>query len=142
MTRFGPGLWASVVFVAGPTVALATNLSVPFEPNVGQLDPRVAYRARTFAGPLLVTREGALQLSLAPPRGAVANVQPAQIVETPVAGTPDPAAGDAAVTRVNYLARFDVPLGDRFTLVPRGRRTHLGFGDRALGRRPATPYQP
>jgi hypothetical protein len=85
----------------------ATSLSIPFEPNVGQLDERVAYRAQTFAGPLLVTRSGALELQLVPPRSARAGVNPAPLVEMAVDGTSHPAAGEPAITRVNYLVGAD-----------------------------------
>jgi hypothetical protein len=41
------------------------GLEVPFETNAGRFDPQVAFSARTFAGTLFVTRDGALVHSLA-----------------------------------------------------------------------------
>ncbi len=41
-----------------------SGLAVPFEHNVGQFDPRVAYMAKTFAGAVFVTRDGRLTYSL------------------------------------------------------------------------------
>jgi hypothetical protein len=35
-----------------------TNLAIPFEANVGQLERNVAFQAQTFAGGVFVTRNG------------------------------------------------------------------------------------
>jgi len=48
---------------AVPRAAIAT-LDLPFIANAGQVDKRVAFYARTFAGTAFVTRHGALVLSL------------------------------------------------------------------------------
>ncbi len=52
---------------AQATTAL-TGLAVPFEENKGQTDAKVAFQARTLAGPLFVTRDGELVWNLTPPR--------------------------------------------------------------------------
>ncbi len=41
-----------------------SGLAVPFEHNVGQFDPQVAYMAKTFAGAVFITRDGRLTYSL------------------------------------------------------------------------------
>ena len=45
-----------------------TSVRLPFIANQGQVDPRVAYYAPTFAGTLFVTRRGELVYSLSGPR--------------------------------------------------------------------------
>ena len=88
---------------AQATQALA-GLAVPFEENKGQTDARVAFLARTLAGPLFVTREGELVWSLnatdaasssrkpqASPASAAVETAPAwSVVERFVGGGPNP----------------------------------------------------
>ena len=61
---------APAVTTAGTTPEIAQKLRkigaapVPFVANGGEIDPRVAYYARTFAGTVFVTKEGSLVYSL------------------------------------------------------------------------------
>lgn len=79
-------------------------VSVPFVPNRGQADSRVAYYAPTFAGTVYVTRTGTLVLALpAKPDGSRDAPAPV-LVETPVSTNPVlPVGIDPARTRVSVL---------------------------------------
>ncbi|KOR28036.1 hypothetical protein TI04_11960, partial [Achromatium sp. WMS2] len=101
------------------TAALA-NLAVPFEANVGQVDPQVAFQARTLAGPLFVTKSGDLVWSL----GGQArhskrpSHQPSHQPDTEAApgwtvverfhnGQPQPTGDNPQSTKVNYFRGND-----------------------------------
>lgn len=72
--------FSALAFLAGNPATAAANspsarigsLAIPFVQNKGQLDARVAFYARTFAGTVFVTREGALVYSLAAPKSGKA----------------------------------------------------------------------
>lgn len=83
-------------------VAALTGLSVPFEENRGQTDPRVAFQARTLAGPLFVTKTGELVWSLIPGT----NTPGVTLVER-FSGQPQPVGAIQSSTRVNYLLGND-----------------------------------
>jgi hypothetical protein len=71
---------------------------VPFVENRGQLDPRVAYSARTFFGTVFVTRDGRLVYSLPSVRSGRVNaghpsVSGWTLAETLLSGHPGPSGG-------------------------------------------------
>ncbi len=90
-------------------------MTIPFVPNAGHLDARVAYAARTFAGTVFVTREGELVYALPGPAqsagersarraGGTARRGPGwTLVERFVGGTPRPQEGVAAAAQVNVF---------------------------------------
>jgi len=98
-----------------------SGLSVPFEANTGQLDARVAFAARTFAGTLFVTRDGQLVHSFAGKGVASANdaigaprSKPATIrghgwtlTETLLGAKPRPSAAMPSETRVSRFVGSD-----------------------------------
>ncbi|WP_028605237.1 IPTL-CTERM sorting domain-containing protein [Ottowia thiooxydans] len=66
----GHAVVAKEVAPSGPAVDKAqvqqalSSLAIPFEQNTGQFGAEVAFLARTFAGPLVVTRDGKMVYSL------------------------------------------------------------------------------
>jgi len=63
---------ARSVSVSSGSADSIARLSIPFVPNRGQTDNRVAYLARTFAGTLFVTLDGEIVYSLLAPDGGPA----------------------------------------------------------------------
>lgn len=105
----GAGFGRAHVPTAAQRARLA-HLSVPFVANRGQVDPRVAFYAQTFAGTVFVTRAGRLVLSLAGkprarrPNGAPVRGPGAVVVESPVSSRGLDAAGvQPAATRVSVF---------------------------------------
>lgn len=115
--------------------ATLTGLVVPFQTNIGQDDPRVAFAARTFAGTLFVTREGQLVHSLPgkmlddrgrdaePARSARKRGPGWALTETLVGARPVPRGADPSSTHVSRFAgrkpghtAAEVPTFDRVSL--------------------------
>ncbi|KOR29344.1 hypothetical protein TI04_08870 [Achromatium sp. WMS2] len=99
------------------TAALA-NLAVPFEANVGQVDPQVAFQARTLAGPLFVTKSGELIWSLGgkarhsqlPSQSQQPDTEAAPgwtVVERFHNGQPQPTGDNPQTTKVSYFRGND-----------------------------------
>jgi hypothetical protein len=90
------------------------SLAIPFVPNQGQVDARVAFYAPLFTGTVFVTREGEIIYSL-PAHGAAkrdANDRPSEegwsVTESLMTSSAlKPKAGDAASARANYLIGRD-----------------------------------
>ena len=83
------------------------SLAVPFVPNAGQADRRVAFYAKTFAGTVFVTTEGKLVYSLAGGRRpARADAAPVgwTLAETYTAAPAAPTGLRQAVTRVSEFS--------------------------------------
>ena len=94
------GILATTAAGAGskpPDIARA-NPQLPFLANAGQLDPRVAFYARTFAGTIFATHSGEIVYSL-PARsgGWVLN-------ESFVGGQAKPSGGARSATGVSVLS--------------------------------------
>lgn len=96
-------IWIIATTTAGavpkpPDVVRAASARLPFLANSGQVDPRVAFYARTFAGTVFATHSGEIVYSL-PTRtgGWVLN-------ESFVGGQAKPSAGLPSGTRVSVLA--------------------------------------
>lgn len=84
------------------TPSAFAGLRLPFAPNHGQFDPRVAYFARTFAGGVFVTERGELVYSLPTHRaGGWA------LVERFVDGAPRPTSAAAAAAHASYFIGND-----------------------------------
>ena len=88
-------------------------LAVPFVENAGQSDPRVAYYARTFSGPVFVTRQGELVYALparcrgGEPAGVHAPAEGWTLAESFVGGHAAPVAAQPAATRVSVFLGND-----------------------------------
>ena len=89
------------------------RLAVPFVENAGQSDPRVAYYARAFSGPVFVTRQGELVYALPARRrgeeSADAHAAAAgwTLTESFVGGRGAPVASQPAATRVSDFVGND-----------------------------------
>lgn len=95
-----------------PSTMPAARLSVPFVANRGQLDPRVAFAARTFAGTAFVTRDGALVLALPDRQFSDRHGGPRargwSLVEVPVDAAPlMPGGLEASTTGVSVFTGSD-----------------------------------
>ena len=115
---------AVVLLLATPALAVSRDariqgtlagLRVPFVPNQGQTDPRVAYYAQTFAGTLFVTRQGELVYGLAGPTRTTPRGSPPlspgpgwTLTETFVNGVVRPRAEEPSATGVSSF-RGDAP---------------------------------
>ncbi|MGH6692984.1 MAG: hypothetical protein ACREF4_20135, partial [Gammaproteobacteria bacterium] len=91
-----------------------SRLSLPFIANQGQVDARVAYYARTFAGTLFVTRRGELVYGLPAPlddgprdRPRSASRSGWSLSETFVAGRPRPMTQDRSDAGVSHFLGSD-----------------------------------
>jgi hypothetical protein len=73
---------------------------IPFVVNRGQVDPRVAFYAHTFAGTVYATRQGEIVYALPAPHG---KGQGWVLRESFVGGTAQPVAGAAGGTNVSVL---------------------------------------
>lgn len=82
-------------------------LALPFVVNRGQMDPRVAYAADTFAGRVFVTTDGQLVYALAARRGEKSKTTGASLVERFDGSSPRPRGEQEAVTRVSYFVGKD-----------------------------------
>lgn len=106
MTRFIAAALAAIGILAftaagagskPPDIARA-DAQLPFLANAGQMDPRVAFYARTFAGTVFATHAGEIVYSLPARDGAwVLN-------ESFVDGNAKPSGGARSATRVSVLA--------------------------------------
>jgi uncharacterized repeat protein (TIGR01451 family) len=108
------------LLLLGPAFAQATpgtdvvrarfgGVHVPFIANEGQVDPRVAYYAPTFAGTLFVTRQGEVVHSLPrpPETKRPASSTGWSLAETFVRGRPRPAGTDSGATGVSVFRGAD-----------------------------------
>ncbi len=94
------GILATTTAGAGqkPPDIAGANPQLPFLANAGQMDPRVAFYARTFAGTVFATHAGEIVYSLPARNGGwVLN-------ETFVGGDAKPSGGVPSATRVSVLA--------------------------------------
>jgi hypothetical protein len=106
---------------------ILANIDIPFEENRGQTDAKVAFYARTLAGPLFVTKTGELVWSLPPPDASLRPDKPDKlkppaahkllaqdkfvgpprpsysVVEKFVGGAAKPSGAKPAATAVSYF---------------------------------------
>lgn len=96
--------------------ASAAGIRLPFVANEGQADRRVAFTARTFGGPLFVTRDGAIVYNL-PERSATGpgwTGSGVSLVERPAGASGlAPEGRDRVATRVNEFVGRDPSLWRR-----------------------------
>ena len=102
----------------GPDLALAApdggrvrarlgGVPVPFVANNGQVDPRVAYYAPTFAGTVFVTRQGQLVYTLPAPAQRRSSGAGWSLTETLAGGRVTPEGRDRSATGVSYFLGND-----------------------------------
>lgn len=78
------------------------NIRIPFVVNRGQTHPDVAFYAQTFAGPLFVTKNGKLVLSM--PANNTNGRQPVVITETLKGADTRHIAGELpSISKVHYF---------------------------------------
>jgi len=118
------------------TPTTLAGLRLPFIDNQGQMDPRVAYYASTFAGNVFVTRDGKLVYGFQSRPESFSPVSDNQvspaahgnrysITESFVGGHPHPATGENAVAHASYFIGNDAKMWR--TRVP--TYTQVLFGD-------------
>lgn len=90
-----------------PARASLAGLSMPFVPNRGQIDPRVAFYAPTFAGTLFVTTDGELVYALSGRPSGGSDPRGFSLVETLEGGRARPVAQGRAETGVSYFVGSD-----------------------------------
>ncbi|CAK0761309.1 exported hypothetical protein [Gammaproteobacteria bacterium] len=81
-------------------------LSIPFEENQGQADARVAFSARTLAGPLFITKNGEIVWNLTPhyEKDFIGPPAPSySVVENFVNGNAKPTGTHPSETHVSYF---------------------------------------
>jgi Big-like domain-containing protein/beta-propeller repeat-containing protein len=86
------------------------SLAIPFLPNQGQMDARVAYYAPLFTGTVFVTRDGEIVYSL--PTKSYRHSEKGWVLTERLATSSllKPKAGDATSTRANYFIGRDPSL--------------------------------
>ena len=102
---------------AVPQSVRLNAVSVPFVANDGQLDSRVAFYARTFAGSIFVTADGRLVYSLAEPRRSRSETSASQtpapggwaFAETFSGTTGKPVGGRPAAAKISNFVGASTP---------------------------------
>jgi hypothetical protein len=100
-------------------------LDLPFVPNAGQFDSRVAFRAATFAGTAYVSRDGQLVYAL-PPRSDQAGLPAWSLVEHFQGRRATPVGLTAASPRVAFITGLNGEANSRRRDLPTWRAVSLG----------------